>query len=406
MKYAVIIGDGMADRPLQELGGLTVLQKAATPNMDWLAGRGECGMVRTIPAGLPPGSDVANLSIMGYDPEKFYTGRAPLEAVSMGIALGDDDVAYRCNLVTLGLNGSSSHAVMIDHSSGHITSEEGSELMAAVGKALGKDDVVFYPGVSYRHLMIWKKGSIAPECTPPHDILEKEIDEYLPSGVDSGRLREMMQMSRAVLKDHPVNKQRRLAGKRTADSIWLWGQGRRPSVPTYREKYGVTGALISAVDLTKGLGLCAGLDIIKVPGATGWIDTNYAGKAEYALDALDKNDFVYIHVEAPDEAGHAGSLEYKLKAVEDLDAKLVGPVLAGMKKRFGNFRVLLMPDHATPVSVRTHTDEAVPFVIYDSRGNRENSGAAYDESIAAGKGTIFIEKGHMLMDRFIRGAID
>ena len=406
MKYAVIIGDGMADRPLEELDGLTVLQKASTPNMDWLAGRGECGMVRTIPAGLPPGSDVANLSIMGYDPEKYYTGRAPLEAVSMGIALDDNDVAYRCNLVTLGLNGSSSHPRMIDHSSGHITSEEGSELMAVIGQELGGKDVLFYPGVSYRHLIIWKNGSIAPECTPPHDILEKEIDRYLPSGDGSRCLREMMLKSQAVLKDQPVNRRRRLAGKRTADSIWLWGQGRRPSVPTYREKYGIKGALISAVDLTKGLGICAGLDIINVPGATGWIDTNYAGKAEYALDALDKNDFVYIHVEAPDEAGHSGSLEYKLKAVEDIDSKLIGPLLAGMKKRHADFRVLLMPDHATPVSVRTHTDEAVPFVIYDSRSRIENSGAAYDESIAASKGAILIEKGHMLMDRFIRGAID
>jgi 2,3-bisphosphoglycerate-independent phosphoglycerate mutase len=405
MKYVVIIGDGMADRPMAELNGMTILQKAVKPNMDWLAGRGVCGMVRTIPAGLPPGSDVANLSIMGYDPRQYYTGRAPLEAVSMGIRMGDEDVAYRCNLVTLSLNGGSSHAVMIDHSSGHITSEEGRELIAALSKALGEEDVIFYPGVSYRHLMIWKKGSVAPECTPPHDILDKKIDTYLPSGDESGRLRDMMQRSQAILKEHPVNKKRRADGKRTADSIWLWGQGKRPSVPTYNEKYGIRGALISAVDLTKGLGLCAGLDIINVPGATGWIDTNYAGKAEYALNALADNDFIYIHVEAPDEAGHAGSLEYKLKAVEDLDSKLIGPLLAGMKERFGDFRVLLMPDHATPVSVRTHTDEAVPFVIYDSRGSMGNSCAAYDESIAADSGRVIFEKGYNLMDQFIRGEL-
>jgi 2,3-bisphosphoglycerate-independent phosphoglycerate mutase len=405
MKYAVIIGDGMADRPMQELDGLTVLQKAATPNMDWLARRGTRGMVRTIPAGFPPGSDVANLSIMGYDPEQYYTGRAPLESASMGIELGVDDVAYRCNLVTLALNGDNSGAVMIDHSSGHITSEEGSELIASVSEALNKDDIVFYPGVSYRHLMIWRKGSVGAECTPPHDILEKEVDKYLPSGEGSALLRDLIKKSQAILKKHPVNEKRRAAGKRTADSIWLWGQGKKPSVPTYREKYGIKGALISAVDLTKGLGLCAGLDIINVPGATGWIDTNYAGKAEYALNALDGNDFVYIHVEAPDEAGHSGSLEYKIKAIEDIDSKLIGPVLAGLKSRFGDFRLLLMPDHATPVKVRTHTDEPVPFVVYDSRRNEEVSGVAYDESIAAGSDSIFVEKGHTLMEQFIKGAL-
>jgi 2,3-bisphosphoglycerate-independent phosphoglycerate mutase len=405
MKYAVIIGDGMADRPIPELGGLTVLQKAVTPNMDWLARRGTRGMVRTIPAGLPPGSDVANLSIMGYDPEKYYTGRAPLEAASMGIELGADDVAYRCNLVTLALNGDDSGAIMIDHSSGHITSEEGRELIASVSRELGKEDIVFYPGVSYRHLMIWRNGSVRAECTPPHDILEKEVSEYLPSGEGGEILRNLMKRSQSILNKHTVNEKRRVAGKRTADSIWLWGQGKKPSVPTYLEKFAIKGALISAVDLTKGLGLCAGLDIINVPGATGWIDTNYAGKAEYALDALDGNDFVYIHVEAPDEAGHSGSLEYKIKAIEDIDSKLIGPVLEGLNKRFGEFRLLLMPDHATPVKVRTHTDEPVPFVVYDSRRNEEVPGTAYNESIAAESDSVFVEKGHTLMDQFIKGAL-
>lgn len=405
MKYVVLIGDGMADRPVEELKGLTVLQKAAVPNMDWLACNGTAGMVQTIPAGFPPGSDVANLSIMGYDPADYYTGRAPLEAVSIGIELGPDDVAYRCNLVSLAFNGETAETVMLDHSSGHITSEEGRELIRAVNEALGQDDIVFYPGVSYRHLMVWKKGSVKAECVPPHDILEKQIGGYLPSGEGSAFLRELMHKSQAVLKTHPVNEKRRAAGKRTADSIWLWGQGKRPYVPTYKEKYAITGSLISAVDLTKGLGLCAGLEIIEVPGATGWIDTNYEGKAEYALNALDKKDFVYVHVEAPDEAGHSGSLENKIKAIEDIDARLLGPLLAGMNERHGEFRFLLMPDHATPVKVRTHTEDPVPFVIYDSRRRKNNAGATYDETIAARSDSAFVQKGHTLMDKFIKEAL-
>ena len=404
MKYAVIIGDGMADRPMDETGGLTVLQKAFTPNMDWLAVNGEIGMVRTIPEGFPPGSDVANLSIMGYDPAMYYTGRAPLEAASMGIELSGDDVAYRCNLVTLAFSGDLRNATMEDYSSGHISSEEGRELIDTLNEELKADDIVFYPGVSYRHLMVWKNGSVKAECTPPHDILDRPVAQYLPSGAGSILLRELMERSVSIMRRHPVNVRRLAAGKRPANSIWLWGQGKKPSVPTYREKYGVNGALISAVDLTKGLGVCAGLRIINVPGATGWIDTNYKGKAEYALDALDDADFVYIHVEAPDEAGHCGNLEYKMKAVEDLDALLVGPVLKGMKERFGDFRLLLMPDHATPIKERTHTGEPVPFVVYDSSREKTNAGAAYNESIAGRDGIMVVEKGHTLMDYLLKEA--
>ena len=404
MKYAVIIGDGMADRPMDETGGLTVLQKAFTPNMDWLAVNGEIGMVRTIPEGFPPGSDVANLSIMGYDPAMYYTGRAPLEAASMGIELSGDDVAYRCNLVTLAFSGDLRNATMEDYSSGHISSEEGRELIDTLNEELKTDDIVFYPGVSYRHLMVWKNGSVKAECTPPHDILDRPVAQYLPSGAGSILLRELMERSVSIMRRHPVNVRRLAAGKRPANSIWLWGQGKKPSVPTYREKYGVNGALISAVDLTKGLGVCAGLRIINVPGATGWIDTNYKGKAEYALDALDDADFVYIHVEAPDEAGHCGNLEYKMKAVEDLDALLVGPVLKGMKERFGDFRLLLMPDHATPIKERTHTGEPVPFVVYDSSREKTNAGAAYNESIAGRDGIMVVEKGHTLMDYLLKEA--
>ncbi len=394
----------MADRPMAEAGGLTVLQKAATPNMDLLASEGTIGMVRTIPPGFPPGSDVANLSIMGYDPEKYYTGRAPLEAASMGIELGPDDVAYRCNLVTLNSAGDAG-TTMKDYSSGHITSEEGREIIETLNKELKSDDIVFHPGVSYRHLMVWKNGSVKAECTPPHDILDRPVAGYLPSGEGSAFLRDLMERSVAIMQSHPVNEKRISAGKRPANSIWLWGQGKRPSVPRYEVKYGIRGALISAVDLTKGLGVCAGLKIIDVPGATGWIDTNYSGKAEYALNALEDADFVYIHVEAPDEAGHCGNLEFKIKAVEDLDKLVIGPVLRGMKERFGDFRLLLMPDHATPISERTHTSEPVPFIVYDSRRERRNTGATYDESIASRQDIMVVEKGHSLMDYLIKEAL-
>jgi 2,3-bisphosphoglycerate-independent phosphoglycerate mutase len=403
MKYIVIIGDGMADRPMDEAGGMTVLQKALTPNMDRLAVKGTIGMVRTIPAGMPPGSDVANLSIMGYDPSAYYTGRAPLEAASMGIELGPDDVAFRCNLVNL--EGTGPQTVMKDHSSGHITSEEGRELIAAVNAELKSDDITFYPGVSYRHLMVWKNGSVKSDCTPPHDILDRIAADYLPKGEGSELLNDLMRRSVKILADHPVNQKRRAAGKRPASSIWFWGQGKKPSVPTYRDKYGITGSLISAVDLTKGLGVCAGLRIIDVPGATGWIDTNYKGKAESAVEALDKADFVYVHLEAPDEAGHAGNLEYKIRAVEDLDSLVIGPVLQKAKERFGSIRMLVMPDHATPIRERTHTDEPVPFIIYDSRALKSNAGATYDESIATRDGIMVVDKGHTLMDYFIKEAI-
>lgn len=402
MKYVVIVGDGMADRPMAEIGGLTVLQKAVTPNMDMLAVKGTVGMVRTIPLGMSPGSDVANLSIMGYDPAEYYTGRAPLEAASMGIELSDDDVAYRCNLVTLGDNGHGSPATMIDHSSGHITSEEGRDLIQAINAELRSEDVEFYPGVSYRHLMVWKNGSVKARCTPPHDILDRPISDYLPSGDGSDFLNELMKRSLKILAGHPVNEKRLSEGRRSANSIWLWGQGKKPAVPTYHDKYGLRGSIISAVDLTKGLGVCAGLRIINVPGATGWIDTNYAGKTEHAVNALKDDDFVYVHLEAPDEAGHAGSLEYKIKAVEDLDLLVVGPIVARVKESFGEVRVLIMPDHATPIKERTHTSEPVPFIIYDSRRERINAGATYDESIATRDGTVIVDKGYTLMDIFIK----
>ncbi|RME65067.1 MAG: cofactor-independent phosphoglycerate mutase, partial [Nitrospirae bacterium] len=300
MKYVVIIGDGMADRPLKELGGKTPLEAAFTPNMDKLAREGLIGRVRTIPEGFPPGSDVANLSILGYDPKKYYSGRAPLEAASMGVPLEDDDVAFRCNLVTLKYNKQGTRAIMEDYSAGHISSEEARQLIEAIQEALGNEKIRFYPGVSYRHLCVIKNGPEKAECVPPHDIIGREITEYLPHGEGEELLRDLMKRSVGVLKDHPVNKERISQGKNPANSIWLWGQGRKPSMPTYKEKYGLSGALVSAVDLTKGLGVYAGFEILQVPGVTGWIDTNYTGKAEASIKALERHDFVYIHVEAPD----------------------------------------------------------------------------------------------------------
>lgn len=366
MKYIVIVPDGAADYPVEELGGLTPLQAANTKNMDWLASNGIAGSVRNIPQGYAPGSDVANLSILGYDPKIYYTGRAPLEAVSMGLNLSKNDVAYRCNLVTLKILDNK-RILMEDYSAGHISSEEAKLLIEEINAKLGSDTIKFYPGVSYRHIMLWKNGSEDVECTPPHDITGKEISMYLPIGRNAQFLKELIFKSMEILKGHPVNKKRISEGKKPANSIWLWGQGKAPDLPKFHEKYGISGALISAVDLTKGLGILAGFHIINVPGATGWIDTNYAGKAEYALNALERVDFVYIHIEAPDEAGHQGDYKLKIKALEDIDKIVVGKILDEAPKRFKEFKILLLPDHPTPVKVRTHTPDAVPFVIYDSR---------------------------------------
>jgi 2,3-bisphosphoglycerate-independent phosphoglycerate mutase len=403
----VLIGDGMADRPVDEIGGLTPLKKALTPNMDRLAQKGIIGNVRTIPKGFHPGSDVANLSILGYNPSVYYTGRAPLEAASIGVKLNESDVAFRCNLVTLKFNNSDGSGIfMDDYSSGHISTEEARELIAALNNELKNDEIVFYPGVSYRHLMVWKNGSVNVECAPPHDIIGKEITEYLPKGRGDKFLQNLIKQSVGILEGHSINIKRKASGKKPANSIWLWGQGKKPVLPTYQEKYGLKGALISAVDLTKGLGIYAGFEILSVPGATGWLDTNYSGKAEYALNALRDVDFVYIHVEAPDEAGHSGSYKDKIKAIEDFDSFVVGRVMKGLQERFGDYRVLLMPDHATPIKVRTHTDEPVPFVIYDSRFKRNNEGVTYDESISERSDIVVIEEGYRLMDYFIKEAFN
>jgi len=406
MKYIILLGDGMADRPHAELGGKTCLQAARTPNLDQLATVGQVGMVHTIPPGYPPGSDVANLTVMGYDPSKYYTGRSPLEAASIGVELGPEDVAFRCNLVSLRISGGKASgagrkAIMEDFSAGHISTQEARLLVEEIDGKLGSDRIRFYPGVSYRHLMVWKGGKDRLECTPPHDIQDKDIQDYLPRGEGDDIINALMESSIELLLAHPVNRARQEAGKRMANSIWLWGQGRRPKMPTFREKYGLDGAMISAVDLTKGIGIYAGFEVINVPGATGWIDTNYVGKAEHALWALKTKDIAYVHVEAPDEAGHAGDLKNKIKAIEDFDEFIVGNIMHGMKQ-FDEYRILALPDHPTPIELRTHSNEPVPFVIYDNGKERAGGPVAYDERIAARKDALLFTEGYTLMDYFLK----
>lgn len=406
MKYIILLGDGMADRPQAELGGKTCLQAARTPNLDQLASLGQVGMVQTVPPGFPPGSDVANLTVMGYDPRKYYSGRSPLEAASIGVELGPDDVAFRCNLVTLRVTGGKSagvrrKAVMEDFSAGHISTQEARLLIEEIGSKLGNDRIRFYPGVSYRHLMVWRGGKDRMECTPPHDIQDKDVQDYLPRGEGDETITALMESSMEVLAGHPVNKKRQEAGKRAANSIWLWGQGKRPQMPTFREKYGLEGAMISAVDLTKGIGIYAGFEVVDVPGATGWLDTNYVGKAEHALWALKTKDIAYIHVEAPDEAGHTGDLKNKIKAIEDFDEFIVGNIIHGMKQ-FDDYRILVLPDHPTPIEIRTHSNEPVPFVIYDNRRERAGGPVAYDEKIAERGDALIFKEGYTLMDYFLK----
>jgi 2,3-bisphosphoglycerate-independent phosphoglycerate mutase len=401
LKYVVIIGDGMTDWPVPELGEKTPLQAAFTPNMDRLAKEGTVGVVSTIPDGFPPGSDVANLSIMGYDPAKLYSGRAPFEAASMGVELSDTDLAFRCNLVTLKFDKQKTHAHMDDHSAGHISTEEASVLIDLLNKELGSADIKFYPGVSYRHLMVQKNGQPGSDCTPPHDILGRDVTDYQPLGKGCECLKELMMRSVDLLQNHEINKKREASGKKPANSIWLWGEGRRPSLTTFKEKYGLSGALVSAVDLMRGLGIYAGFEILQVPGITGYLDTNYLGKAEHSLKALEKLDIAYIHVEAPDEAGHGGNAEDKVKAIEDFDALVVGTVLRGLKA-FDAYRILLMPDHATPLKLRTHSAEPVPFVILDSADKKSRDGG-FNEEILKAADAVRIEKGHELMDYFVKG---
>lgn len=397
MKILVLLGDGMSDEPCAELDGKTPLQAAHTPNMDRLAQSGLVGLAKTVPKGLPPGSDVANLSVFGYDPRSCYTGRSPLEAISMGVELGPDDVAFRMNLVTLTPHGGKIY--MEDFSAGHIGSEESHKLVATLQQELGNEQFEFYPGVGYRHLLVWRHGKDAMTATPPHDISNKEILKYLPQGEGAAELINLMNGSQMVLHNHPVNKQREEREELPATSIWLWGHGKSPVLQSYQEKFGLSGAVISAVDLMKGIGLSAGLEVINVPGATGYIDTNYKGKAEAALDALERLDFVYVHVEAPDEASHSGNLQDKLKAIEDFDQLVVGTILDAAD-RFDDLRIICCPDHPTPVRLKTHTSDPVPFIIYRHADKQGNGATGYDELQAKATGLV-LEEGYMLMEHLL-----
>jgi 2,3-bisphosphoglycerate-independent phosphoglycerate mutase len=401
MKYVLILGDGMADYPLPQLNDKTPLQYALKPNIDFLAKNGEIGMVKTIPDGIPPGSDAANLSVMGYDPKKYYTGRSPLEAVSMGIGLSDTDVALRCNLITLSDEDNYKDKAMLDYSSDEISSEESAELINEINKHFKTSDIVFYPGISYRHCMVWNKGPVDLNLTPPHDILEKKITSYLPDKSSTTKvLMDMMQKSYDILKDHPVNKSRVSRGLRPANSIWLWGEGKKPFLPTFNEKYGMNGSVISAVDLIKGIGILAGLTNIDVEGATGNIHTNFIGKAKAALSELDSGkDFVYVHIEAPDECGHRYEIENKVKSIEIIDKDVVGIILEGLEK-YEDYRILILPDHPTPLSLRTHTAEPVPFLMYQKSKAHTSGIKGYDEFQASNTGN-FISEGSKLMDYFL-----
>ncbi|MDI6853897.1 MAG: cofactor-independent phosphoglycerate mutase [Deltaproteobacteria bacterium] len=397
MKYIILIGDGMGDYPIPELGGKTPLEAADTPHMDKLARRGELGLARTIPPGMEPGSDIANLAIMGYDPAKYHTGRAPLEAAALGVALAPNEVAFRCNLVTI--RAEQSGLYMEDYAAGHISSEDARELIKALEAELGADGRHFYPGVSYRHLLVWDQGDAGWKTYPPHDLTGQEVGRLFQHEGPAAPLWDLIKASWRVLQTNDLNMWRRMEGKKPANSIWLWGQGKAPQLPTLKERFGLSGAVISAVDLIRGIGLYAGLTPIKVPGATGYLDTNYEGKVNAALEALKDKDFVFIHVEAPDEAGHKGELQLKLQAIEDFDRRVVGPLLEGLNG-LGDHRVLVMCDHLTPISVKTHTPEPVPFVLYDSR-MQGDCDRQYSEAAAQSSGLI-LEQGADLLPRLLQ----
>jgi 2,3-bisphosphoglycerate-independent phosphoglycerate mutase len=404
MKYILLIGDGMGDTPVPELGGKTPLEAASKPTIDRLCAAAEPLLVRTVPEGYPPGSDVANLSLLGYEPEKYYTGRAPLEAASMGVAIPDGALAFRCNLVTVRLE-SEGRLTMLDHSAGHITTPEATELITAVQAACGTDQLRFYPGVSYRHLLIHQGEIPASLCTvPPHDYLDQDVTEFYGQYLGVDYLSELMRTSAQVLAEHPVNLKRQSEGKRPANAIWIWGEGKRPAMNSLQERHEITGSLISAVDLLKGLGVCSGLEVPEVKGATGWLDTNYQGKVDAALDALTRQDFALVHVEAPDEAGHQGSATNKVQAIEDFDAKVVAPIVEEMDRRGEPYRLVVTMDHYTPIARRTHEDWPVPLFLYDSEGVEQLASCSYTEAniiAAAEQSNLCLDSGAAFFTHFV-----
>ncbi len=394
MKYIILIGDGMADEPLEQLGGKTPLEAAKTPNMDLLAKNGLCGMAQNVPEGMAPGSDVAIMSIFGYDPKANYTGRGPLEALAKGIRLFPDDLVYRCNLVTI------EDDIMVDFTAGHIQTEEAVKFIRFVDKKYGSDRKRFIPGFSYRHLLIIKEGNDAVTTTPPHDITGKNVKEYLPKGRGALIPNALMKDAAKILIFSDLNAARIARGEKKVTNIWLWGQGKKPDLKKLTDRYGIDGAVITAVDLLKGLAYASGLKSIDVPGATGFLDTNYAGKVEAGLEALEDNELLIVHVEAPDECGHMGDIEKKIQAIEDFDSKIVGPFLKAMEGK--EFRMLVLPDHPTPIHLKTHSGDPVPFALYDSRKKNDRTAEQYSEAAVkkVAQGTVV---GRDLMEMLIKG---
>lgn len=397
MKYVVILGDGMADEPIESLGNKTILQAADTPFLDMLSKKSEIGMVHTVPDGMAPGSDTANLSVLGYDPKIYYSGRSPLEALSIGVPMTDTDIALRCNIVTISEEEGVPYEeqTIIDHSSSEISTEDCGILLEAVRKELENDIFKFYLGTSYRHCTIWHNGSVV-KLTPPHDVLGQKVGPNLP---ETESLREMMKKSYEILKNHPLNIERKKKGLNPANSCWFWGAGTKPALSSFEEKTGKKGVMISAVDLLKGIAVGAGMDNIIVPGADGTLHTNYEGKANAAIKALteDGYDFAYIHVEAPDEMGHQGSVERKIKAVENLDGRVIKTVVEGLKKSGELFRVIVTPDHPTPIRLRTHVAKPVPYLLYDSTEELDRTWNYNEAEAEASKN--YVANGHQLIDK-------
>lgn len=399
MKYIVILGDGMADEPIEALGGCTPLECAKTPTMDMLAGMGELGLAKTVPDSMKPGSDVANLAVLGYDPTKNYSGRSPLEALSVGVDMASDDVVFRCNIVTLTEEEEYENKTILDHSAGEISTEEADQLMDTIREHFNSPELQFYTGTSYRHITVWKQGQVL-DMAQPHDHLGEKITDYLPK---NPIFREMMKKSFDLLNNHPVNLKRAAEGKNKANSLWFWGAGTKPSLSNFKEKTGLQGTMISAVDLLKGIAVGSGMRVVEVPGANGSLHTNYEGKARAAVKAVleEGSDFVYIHVEAPDEMGHQGSIENKIQAIEYLDSRIISAVKDAMDASAEPYRMLIMPDHPTPIRCRTHTSDPVPYILYDSTRQRKVLGR-YSEKAAAATG-IYEPEGYRLIDKLIQG---
>ncbi len=398
MKYVVVLIDGAADTPVPELGGKTPLEVAKKPYIDALASKGEMGMATTVPGNLPPGSDVANLSVFGYDPQKYYTGRSPLEAASIGVPLELTDTTFRANLVTLSEEEDYENKTMVDYSSDEISTEEAHQLIEAVNDALKTDDYEFFGGISYRHLLVWHNKENNFSLTPPHDISDRVVGEYLPK---DETILTLMKKSYEILKDHPVNLARIQKGLHPANSIWIWGNGTKPALDTYQARFGIRGAVISAVDLIKGIGRCAELDVIEVPGATGTVHSNFDGKAEAAIEAFRTGaDFVYLHMEGADEAGHRKEIDNKVKTIELIDSKIVKPLLAYFEETGEDYHMLIMPDHPTPLAIRTHTSDPIPYILYRSEATENHGIRPYTEAEALATG-IVQPHAHLLMEQLL-----